>query len=128
MTVDQAIEWALRIVMACIAVFTVLWGRSQKQADDRLDAKTQALDQRIRHGLRSAEALVESKITSLDQKSRALERLFESQLALRDQSIAALVKQLDVAAGRTSDAATKVMGKMGELEHRLTILETRIRP
>lgn len=130
MTVDQLADWALRVIMAFIAVFTVLWGRSQKQSDDLVQSKAEDLKRIVDHDRRNMETLVLAKAAALEQsvndKARALDRLFESQLAARDQRMHALEKQLDEASDRASTAASRLTGKMGDVDHRLTVLETQM--
>lgn len=128
MTVDQAVDWGLRIVMAGLTVLVFLWGRTQKQNDDLVESKAADLKRLVDHDRAALSALMESKAEGLaaavSEKSHALARLFESELARRDERIAGLVKQLDDAAERASTAASKLTGKMGEVDSRLTILET----
>ena len=126
MTVDQLIDWGLRVVMVFIAIFTVVWGRTQKQTDALVEEKAVALRQLLEHDREALKSLTEAKCTALETRARALDRLFESQLALRDQRMGTMEKQLEDAAERASTAASKLTGKMGEVEHRLTVIETRL--
>ena len=130
MTLDQFIDWGLRVVMVVITVLVALWGRNQKQADDLVESKADGLRRIAEHDRHNLEQLVNIKAALLDQfvaeKSRALDRLFESQFALRDQRMMAIQKQLEDASERASDAASKLTVKMADVDHRLTVLETRL--
>lgn len=130
MTIDQVVEWGFRLVMVGLTIMVALWGRSQKQSDDLVQSKAEDLQRIVDHDRRNMETLVLAKAAALEQsvndKARALDRLFESQLAARDQRMHAFEKQLDEASDRASTAASRLTGKMGDVDHRLTVLETQM--
>ena len=123
----EVIDWIFR---GLFLVLATLWGRSQKLADDLVQAKANDLQRIVKHDRDALTVLVDVKAAALErsvsERSHALDRLFESQLARRDERIDALSKQIEAAAERASTAASKLTCKMGDVDHRLTVLETQI--
>lgn len=118
----EIVDW---IFKACMAVLVALWGVNQKLADEQAALQRRLAD----HDRRALEALLLSKAVALEDlvaaKAHGLDRLLESMFAQRDQWIASIQTQIEEARERASDAASKLTGKMGDVDHRLTILETR---
>lgn len=129
MTLDQAADWGLRLVMMALTVLVFVWGRNNTLADELVTQKAGDLRRLVEHDRAALTILVDVKAAALERsvsdKSHALDRLFESQFALRDERIGAIAKQLEDAAERASTAASKLTGKLGEVDHRLTVLETK---
>lgn len=104
----DALDWILRAVMVAVSIGVFVWGRSQKQADELLTEKTNALRNMISEGL-----LAHDKMLLL-------------QLAVRDQQLLTIHGRLDQAGQKMSDEASRVMAKINDLDHRLSVLETRV--
>jgi len=125
-TTGEIIDWAFRVLFAGLAVY---WGRSQKLADDLVEAKAEGLKRLVAHDCQALEQLVASKAADSDrrvsEKARAIDRLFESELGARDQRIGACEKRMDEANARADAAVSSVASQVGKIEHRLTVLETR---
>ena len=124
MTNGEIVDWAFR---GLFAVLLALWGRSQKQTDDLMSAKADGLARLAKHDREALQA-------QASEAQHNIARLFESELSKRDQRMAYLEKQLEDAADRASTAATKLQGKMGEIdlamraiEHRVTVVEERVK-
>ena len=94
------------MILVSIGVF--LWGRSQKQSDELLNEKTTALRREIIDG------------------AVAHEKMILLQLAVRDQQLLAIHSRLDQAGEKASNEATRIMTKMNDIDHRLTVVETRL--
>jgi len=125
----ELIDWAFK---GLFAVLAILWGRSQKQADALMDSKAEGLKRLVAHDRQALEILVNAKAADMERlvsdRAHALDRLFESHLANRDQRIGAIEKRIDLADERSSRAASAITGKIGEIEHRITIVEERRTP
>ena len=52
MTVEQVIDWALRVLMGMTAFWVFLWGKSAKQTDDLLAAQFALRDNKLDEILR----------------------------------------------------------------------------
>ena len=137
MTADHAIALASLALTVLIAVFTAIWGRVQMLSDSVIEAKAQGLARLNAHDRKADTALADARAEALKDTvsaaRRELARLFESELSSRDQWIGTLEKQFDDAGDRASTAATKLQGKIGEvdhalgdLDHRVTVIETRL--
>ena len=93
---DQAIEWALRVVMGLVTMMVALLGRDLKRSEALVHER--------------AEALIKETLL---------------QFELRDQRLATLEQRLDRAASKSSEEASRVMVKMADLSERLVRLEAR---
>lgn len=120
MPTGEIVDWIFRSLFAILAV---LWGRSQKQADTLVETKAQDLQRLARHDREAMTVLITAKTAALDDKGRALERLFESQLALRDQRIDELTHLTERAMERFSKEGGRITEKIEEHRDRLTKLE-----
>lgn len=116
METGEIVDWAFR---GLFAVLLALWGRSQKQTDDLMSAKADGLARLAKHDREALQA-------QASEAQHNLARLFESELSQRDQRMAYIEKRVEDAAERASTAASKLTGKMGDVDHRLTVLETRM--
>ena len=105
MTVEQIVSWGLQFAMA---ILLAMWGRAQKQADALIAEKMGAL-----------KAEIVAAVT-------AQEKLLVLQLAVRDQQLLAIHDRLDRAGQKSSDLADMVTVKINDIDHRVTILETRL--
>ena len=104
----ELIDWFLRIVMIAAMIGIFLWGRAQKQSDDLLTEKLTAM----RH-------------TVIDQ-AQAQDKTLLLQLAVRDQQLLGIHTRLDQAGIKASDIADRIMVKIGDIDHRITVIETRL--
>ena len=109
MSGDQAIEWILKAVMGLVSLFVFLLGRDLKRSETAIQDRAVWL-----------QALMEEKATAFD-------RLIEERFADRDRRLNAIQgtmeARFDRAGQKTSDEANRIMAKMNEFEHRLTLLE-----
>lgn|SRR3990167_5117266 len=125
MPTGEVVDWIFR---GLFAVLVILWGRTQKQGDALVVQRADALKRLVDHDRRALEVLMESKMASLqtvaNERSHALDRLFESQFALRDQQIDALRQLTERAADRFSKEGGRITEKIEEHRDRLTLLES----
>ena len=104
----EVVDWALRVVMVVVSIGVFAWGRSQKQSDDLLEAKTTDLRRQLSEGF------------------HAQDKTLLLQLQVRDQQLLAIHGRLDAAGQKASDVADKVQAKMTDLDHRLVVVEARL--
>ena len=97
MAESQWIDWALKAVMGLVSIFVVLLGRDLKRSEDAMRSATNRLRSEL--GL---------------------------ELQLRDQRLDDLAQRADHAGQKSSDEANRVLVKIGDLEHRMTVIETRL--
>ena len=102
---SHIISWGLQIAMA---ILIAVWGRTQKQLDALIAEKAARLEARI------------------TETATGHEKMLVLQFAVRDQQLLAIHDRLDKASQKSSDEMSRIMVKTIDIDHRLTVLETRL--
>lgn len=129
MTLDQALDWGVRIVMGIASVFVFLLGRDRKQVEAALDGKLALRDERLKdlEWRFNAAGKETSDLASIVQALVGVEaRLM---LVIAQAERAAKHDAVQASAATIADVALRKMdeklctSQLDELRRRLTALE-----